>query len=338
MNKKKLWKIFWITFAVCMILFGMTAAIGITAYNVMIHEKEPSRVTVVEKESLGEDQVLEEGEKTLTPSSELPKEQPEEQLADKTVAILGMDKDGDRTDVILVAHFDSSTNGIDVISVPRDTKVEWKLDQKACLPNYYSWVKTSKINEMTHYSEMRHVRGTVINELEIILGNKIDHYVIISLDAFRRIVDAVGGVDLDVPIRMKKDDYAQNLHIDLYPGFQHLDGDKAEQFVRFRDYLDGDVGRIQAQQQFLAALAEKVLSPQIITKIPQIVTVLFTSVRTDIAFMDIADYLPYIKNLDLNQINFHTLPGVGRMENGVSYYFKDEEKIQALTNQVFFEN
>ncbi|MGL4736359.1 MAG: LCP family protein [Cellulosilyticaceae bacterium] len=334
MNKKKLWKIFWITFGVCLILFGTTAAVGITAYNVMVHEKAPSGVTVIEKDPLEVDPTVLQKEEELVVTEKVP----EEQLEDKTVAILGTDKDGSRTDVVLVAHFNSRTNGIDVISVPRDTKVDWKTDQRACLPEYYSWVKTSKINEMTHYSEMRHVRGTVVNELEVILGNKIDNYVIVSLDSFRRIVDAVGGVDLDVPIRMKKDDYAQDLHIDLYPGFQHLDGDKAEQFVRFRDYLDGDVGRIAAQQQFLNALAEKILSPQIITRIPQIASVLFTSVRTDIAFLQIGEYLPYVKNIDMGQIRFHTLPGEGRYEGNVSYYFKDQEKIEALTNEVFFEN
>lgn len=337
MNKKKLWKLFWIIFGVCLILFGMTAAIGITAYNVMIHEEEPSGVTVVEKNEIITDSV---GAQTKPEESELeePEEPEQPNLENKTVAILGTDKDGTRTDVVLVAHFNSETHAIDVISVPRDTKVDWKEEQKACLPSYYSWVRTSKINEMTHYSEMRHVRGTVISELEVILGVPIDHYVIVSLDAFRRIVDAVGGVELNVPIRMKKDDYAQDLHINLYPGFQHLDGDKAEQFVRFRDYLDGDVGRIAAQQQFLAALAEQILSPQIITKIPQIVSVLFTSVRTDIAFLELGEYLPYIKNLDLSQIQFHTLPGEGRYEGNISYYFKDQQEIEALTNKVFFEN
>lgn len=315
---------------ICLGLFGVTAIVGVTAYNTVIHQEEEHSVVKEESKEVIEKNVTTKGAIGVEPEQQKP--------INKTIAILGTDKEGNRTDVILVVHFNSQTKRTDVISIPRDTKVDWKEDQKACLPDDYRGLEVSKMNEMTHYSQMRYIRGTVVNEIEAILGAKVDHYVIISIDAFKNIVDAIGGVEVDVPRCMKKDDYAQDLHIDLYPGLQLLDGEKAQQFVRFRDYRNGDVDRITAQQQFLKAFADKVMSPEIITKIPKIISVLFTSVRTDIAFTEIGDYLPYVKDLDRSQISFHTLPGEGRYENGVSYYFKDMENIETLANQVFFGN
>ncbi|MGL4345569.1 MAG: LCP family protein [Cellulosilyticaceae bacterium] len=327
MNKKQLIKVFMITVGVCLGVCGILLGGGIVAYNLVI--RTPEEVVVQEQQ-----EVISSGESVTTES--INKESKEG--INQTLVVFGTDKDGNRTDVIFAVRFDSLDKKVDVISIPRDTKVEWTDAQRACLPEGSQGLRTSKINEMTHYSHMKYVRGTVISEIEMILGTEVDHYVMISLDAFRKIVDAIGGVEVDVPRRMKKDDYAQDLHIDLQPGLQLLDGDKAEQFVRFRDYPEGDVDRISAQQQFLKAFADKVMSTQVITRIPQIITVLFTSVRTDMSFIDVVSYLPYLKEIDLNQLQFHTVPGEGRYEEGISYYFIDEQKTKQLVNEVYFEN
>ncbi len=114
--------------------------------------------------------------------------------------------------------------------------------------------------------------------------------------------------------------------------------------VRFRKdnngggYPDGDQGRIRTQQLFLEAFAEKVLSPQIITKIPQLVSVLFTSVKTDVQMNEILPYYGYAKDFDLANLEFHTLPGESKYQSGAWYFIPDMNEIQDFSNDVFYEH
>ena len=204
------------------------------------------------------------------------------------------------------------------------------------LPQKHQWVRVGKINEMTSWGGIENIRPLTITTIERLLGVKIDNYVVVNLDAFRQIVDAIGGVEVEVKQRMKKDDYSQDLHIDLSPGVQVLDGEKAEQFVRFRGYPTGDLGRIEAQQDFLEAFAKKILSPEIITKIPKILPILFTSLKTDIGLTEIPSYYPYLKDFDINQLHFSILPGEARIEEGLSCFFVDEEAVCTLVQELFF--
>ena len=264
----------------------------------------------------------------------------EEKLEDiyKNVAVFGVDKDGYRTDVIFVVNFNSETNKVKVLSVPRDTKVTWSEEQKQSLRDLGKGVRTvSKINEMTAYGGIENIRDFTINELERMLGVTIDNYVIFNIKAFNEIVDAIGGVDLYVPQDMKHTDYAGELFIDLKEGQQHLDGDKAEQFVRFRSYPNGDVDRVAAQQVFLRAFADKLLSPSIITKIPKLVSIVFNSITTDINLTEIPQYYQYINNFNGENISFHILPGEGRYEGGASYFFPDLDALDAVIQEVFFD-
>lgn len=322
-----------VTLGICTIGIGG----GVITYNRFIYEANEAMITNVIEE------VENEGLKEVESQKQEEKDSEEKDILlemdkniNKTVAIFGTDFDGLRTDVIIVANFNSSTNKINMISVPRDTKVEWTLEQIKLLPEKYSWVERSKINEMTAWGGMNQIRGLTVRELENILGIKIDNYVIVSLTAFREIIDAIGGVEFDVRERMKKDDYSQNLHIDLYPGVQILDGEKAEQLVRYRDYIDGDLGRIRVQQAFLAEVAKKILSPEIIMKLPMIIPVILNSVKTDIDLVELVSYYPYIKNFDINNLSFYMLPGGDMYQNKVSYYIADLEEVEELINRLFF--
>lgn len=317
-----------ISFGVCTLGIG----IAVNTYNTYIHqEQEALAESYIDLEELDIEE-KKESEKEVTEEEPLELDT----RINKTVAVFGTDIEGLRTDVIIVVNFNSETNKVHAISVPRDTKVDWKTSQKAVLPDKYSWVQTSKINEMTVWGGMNQIRETTIKELEYLLGIKIDNYVIVSLNAFREIIDAIGGIEFEVPQRMIKDDYSQNLHINLYPGLQHLDGDKAEQLVRFRDYVNGDLGRIKVQQTFLNEVAKKVLSPGIITKIPSIVPVLLNSVKTDIGLVELPTFYPYMKSFDINNLSFHMLPGIDMYQNNISYYIPDLEKTEQLVQQIFF--
>lgn len=254
------------------------------------------------------------------------------------LAVFGVDKDGYRTDVIFVVNFNSKLNKIKVASLPRDTKVTWTESQKDRLRKDGKYVvNVSKLNEMTSYGGIENIREYTIDQIQNILGIKIDNYVIVDIDGFKQIVDAIGGVDMYVPQRLKYTDRSGGLFIDLQEGDQNLDGEKAEQLVRFRHYPNGDVDRVQVQQIFLKAFADKVLSPTILTKVPKLINILFNAVTTDVSLTEMPQYYTYLNKFDKNNLSFYTLPGVGRYEGGISYYFPDMEAIDEFTNTIFFE-
>lgn len=264
----------------------------------------------------------------------------EEKVEDiyKNIAVFGVDKDGYRTDVIFVVNFNSMTNKVKVLSLPRDTKVTWTEEQQQSLQDLGKHtVYVSKLNEMTAYGGIENIRDFTINQIEHMLDIKVDNYVIVNIDAFNQIVDAIGGVDLYVPQDMKHTDYSGGLFIDLKEGQQHLDGDKAEQFVRFRSYPNGDVDRIAAQQIFLKAFSEKILSPSIITKLPKLVGIVFNSIKTDMSLTELPQYYQYINNFDKENLSFFTLPGEGRYEGGASYFFPYYDEVDEVVQEVFFD-
>ncbi len=260
----------------------------------------------------------------------------------KNVAIFGVDEDGYRTDVIFVVNFNSETNKIKVVSVPRDTMVDWDEEQRdRLMTETGKSVYTSKINEMTSYAGIDNIRDFTIDEIEKILDINIDNYVIITTDAFRKLVDAIGGVEVDVPALengegLHYDDNYQDLHIHLDPGVQTLDGEQAEGLVRFRKgYAEGDVGRIKTQQIFLEALAQKLLSPATFAKLPQIASVIFDTVTTDVRLSDITGYLKYFKNFNSENITFYIVPGEAEYVSYKWYYVIDESALPAFRNEVF---
>lgn len=320
--KKKLLNIFLKAVAVTSITCLAVVGIGIGAYYGFIYDGKKDNnsqpLTAAEKEDEAKKQ--------------------EVSKINQTIAVFGIDKDETRTDVIFVVNFNSQTNKIKVLALPRDTKVEWTDMQQAKLEEYGKGkVYTSKLNEMTAYGGMENIRDFTINQIENMLGVKIDNYVIINIDAFRKIVDTIGGVEVNVPRAMKYTDRAQDLHIDLQPGVQLLDGDKAEQLVRFRHYPNGDVDRIKVQQTFLKAFAEKVMSPQMITKIPQFISIMLGYVKTDVSLTEIGTYYPFLQSFNTNYLSFNTIPGEGRYENGISYFFPDTSAMDTLVNEVFFD-
>lgn len=259
----------------------------------------------------------------------------------KTLAVFGVDEDGLRTDVIFVLNYNSETGKLRVISVPRDTKVTWTEEQQELVQEtkgYY--VTTSKINEMTSYGGMDHIKDLTIPQIENMLDIQIDNYVIITLDAFKKIVDAIGGVEVDVPVLngngLHYDDNYQDLHIHLEPGVQLLDGEEAEGLVRFRKgYAEGDVGRIKTQQLFLEAFAKKVTSPSIITKLPNIITAVMETVTTDIKLSEVPSYFPYLNSMSAENLTFNIVPGEAMYIGGKSYYVVDEEAIPEFIESVF---
>lgn len=255
------------------------------------------------------------------------------------VAIFGVDKDGTRTDVNMVLHYNSATESIDLVSLPRDTRVTPTAEVRENISEAgRSCPQEMKLNAIHAYSgEEMGCENTVL-QIEDLLGIQIDHYVKIDLEAFHAIVDAIGGVDLYVPQDMYWDmSDTGDTFINLKEGQQHLDADEAEQLIRFRRYAEGDVARIEVQQLFLKALAEKVLSTQtILTNLPDLISVMYKYIETDVSLAEAVKYMNYVDKVDMNKISMETLPGVGQYVGGVSYFIHDPEATREMVDRVFY--
>lgn len=257
------------------------------------------------------------------------------------VAIFGVDEDEIRTDVIIVATFNSETKKIDLISVPRDTRVFLTDAMLQDMRSRNSYVPdTCKINEVHAYAGKEKANEYSVKEVERLLGIKIDYYVKMNLEGFRNIVDEMGGVEIDLPRDFYYVDRAGGLYINLKAGPQTLNGAQAEQLVRWRKDNKGggygDLGRINTQQLFLQAFAKKALSPKNVVNAPGIIKNLFKYVETDISINDALSYVKYLDEIKLDNINMTTIPGEARTIGGISYFIHDEEGTRKLVDEIFF--
>ena len=154
-----------------------------------------------------------------------------------------------------------------------------------------------------------------------------------------------GGITFDVPIDMKYDSASLKLHIDLKAGVQKLDGNKAEQVVRFRHNNDGttypaeygmeDEGRMRTQRAFLTTLAKETLKVENIFKINQFIDIANKYVETNLDFDTIKDYVPYIVEFNMQELKTAQLPGASDQANELWFYFADEIKSQEIIDSLF---
>ena len=236
------------------------------------------------------------------------------------ILCLGLDKDGTRSDVIMVVSLDPDKNEINLLSIPRDTRV------------LYASGKYDKINHAMGY---KNPEETIIGLVKQITGMPIHYYCEINFEGFRNVIDALGGVEFDVPMDMHYEDPTQDLYIHVNKGFQKLDGKQAEGVVRFRaGYATGDNGRIPVQQAFLRALFEQKLKPQYIVKAPTIIKEIYDNVETNFTVSDAMGYVKMLKKMSGESLSTHILPGDSAYIGGVSYYVYDE----AATRQMILEH
>lgn len=248
-------------------------------------------------------------------------------------AVYGVDKGGALSDVIIVASFDKINNTVNSLSIPRDTYVEVPKEYRDELKSYNKYMPSGgiKINAVHSYAG-EYGNEYLSRQIETLLDIHIDYYFEINLDAFTDIVDAIGGVEIDVPYNMYYRDPLQKLNINIKKGRQVLDGKTAQGFVRFRQYKTGDIQRIEAQKQFLKAFVSKITDTDTILKnLPEFITLFFENVTTNMTIKDALDYAPYIKNISPDKITMETLPGDGKTP-----YRHDEAKTRVLVNRLFF--
>ena len=254
------------------------------------------------------------------------KEKPKEEVkvenrlktTDKNIVmIMGVDeREGDvgRSDTLMIAMHDPKTEKMAILSVPRDTRVKM---------GRYGY---DKINAAYAYGGVKLAKKTV----EDLINVDIDHYVKVDVKAFERIIDAIGGVEIDVPKRMYYEDpWDDNggLLIDLDKGRQHMDGKTAITFVRYRD-SEGDIGRVRRQQQFMQAVLDKVTSPKIITSIPSIIKEVYAAVETDMSLTDILALATTIVDGKNRNLITETVPGEGMYIDEISYWVPNLKELR----------
>ena len=326
LQKRKLLKTFLIASGTTLTLCVLAIIAVSTFYNQTVAVGTESQV-VIKPEELTEEEIAFEEEKH------------EVSEVNKTIAVFGVDEDEVRTDVIFVVNFNTLTNKVKVVSIPRDTKVFWTDKQKKAYNQLTGYsISISKINEMSARGRINenvgNIRDFTIDEIENILRVHIDSYVVINLDAFKEIVAAMGGVDMYVPQDMYYQDRSQGLYINLKEGMQHLDEEDAEGLVRFRRYPRGDEARVEVQQLFLKAVAEKVMN-QDVASLVKMATRLYSYVKTDIQLNEVLEYLDLLKQFNLSNLTFNIVPGVGASYEGPSYYYIDQEKLDQMIIDVF---
>lgn len=246
--------------------------------------------------------------------------------------LLGVDEGGNRSDTIMVVSVDNVKKDIKLLSIPRDTKIT---------------LNTGKVMKINACMGMKNREQFMIETIKTITKMPIHYYCEINFDGFKEIIDILGGVDYNVPFDMDYDDPAQDLHIHLKAGQQHLDGQAAHDFVRFRhnnkgaevyapgEYYKGDIGRISAQQAFLSELFRQKMQPQYILKAPELINAAYKYVRTNFTVKTAVEFISMLKSTETTELKTFLLPGGSRYENNVSYYVYSPSETKKLVLEEF---
>lgn len=227
---------------------------------------------------------------------------------------------GTRTDTLMLFKVNFDSGKIDILSLPRDTRVLVR-------------GKEDKINHAHAYGGP----SLTIRTVEDFLGIDLNYYVKIDYNIVESIVDAIDGIEIDVPQRMSYRDPTDKppLNINLQPGLQTLYGDDAHDFLRFRSYPDGDLGRIKAQQYFMKELIKQTLQLKNIVKLPGLVETYFDNVETNIPMGLVLKGVGAAKNIDSENMTTNTVTGTSRRINGLDYLIYDREETEAIVQEMF---
>lgn len=261
-------------------------------------------------------------------------------LGEFQVLIMGVSTDQagvDLTDTIMVASYNPNSQRAVLLSIPRDS-FTGKNTKKA--------TASEKINAIYNLTKDPQETLDAVNELT---GLDIKYYMVVKTEALIELVDAIGPIEYDVPTNMNYDDPTQDLHIHINKGMQEIDGEKAEQLLRFRknndgttfpaEYGDNDIGRMRNQREFIMAVIDQTVTAGNITKLGQILDIASRNLITNVDFNAIKDYLPYAVEFSTANMQTEVLPGTTpdlSKTNNVSIYVVDKEETEALIKRLFY--
>ena len=254
------------------------------------------------------------------------------------VLIMGVSEDisAPLTDTIMLAGYNPKIQKAFIVSIPRDTFVGEDS-------------KTAKASQKLNAQYKKGAENSV-KEVEELLGIDIDNYVVVKTSMLVDIIDTIGGVNFDVPIDMDYDDPTQNLHIHLKAGMQKIDGNKAEQLLRFRHnndgssysykYGDNDFGRMRTQREFIKTTASQLLNIKNVTKIKELINDVSTNLETDLKTQEMLTYVPNLVSFDTNNLVMEQINGSSQTLNGISFFLASddaEEQVKDLVNNIMEE-
>lgn len=227
-----------------------------------------------------------------------------------------------RSDTMMLLNVNKSTGNINILSIPRDTRVSIE-------GRRYE----EKINHAYAYGGPELALSTTSN----LLGIDLEYYVVADYNFVNEFVNLIGGVEVDVPVDMQYEDIAADppLKIDLKAGNQVLNGDETLQFLRYRSYATADMGRIDAQQEFMKSMINQAISPKNIIRVPQMIMAYNSNIDTNIPLSTIGSFGLRATKYDLENINTVTLPGEPAYVNGISYYVHYEQQTRSMVQEIF---
>jgi len=228
---------------------------------------------------------------------------------------------GNRSDSMLLVSIAPHGKNVNVLSIPRDSKV------------YISGrAKPDKINHAFAYGGI----NLTVKTVEETFGVRVDHYIVLSNQGLVKFIDTIGGLPIYIEKDMYYHDSAGGLDINLPKGDRVLTGKEAEGYMRFRKDALGDIGRIRRQQWFFNALGARMKDPQVLVKIPEVLKVMPKYILTDLSVYELSQYAALAKSIDMATVQVATLPGSPSQRGSISYWILDPEKTQEIINRLVY--
>lgn len=315
---KQFFKIFLFSLAI----FSLVTSAGIFTYAKFNSPDEIAELDPNDNDNINDDNDTDNGFKT-----------PLEKAIDESnrINVLLVGLEGTRSDTIMLASYDRKTKEANLISIPRDTYYYRE--------GYYKYSDTQKINAI--YGMEEDGINALIKAVEELTGIPIDNYATIDYKGVRAAVNAIGGVEVDVPFHMRYTDPYSNppLDINIPAGNQIIYGDKALEFLRFRKtnyegysgYYNGDLGRVEAQQKFIKSAIDKSLS----LKLPSVISAVYPHIKTDLTLTDMLGLGKDALGFSVENLQTMTLPGTDKMLGGVSFFLANGEEITKVVYDIY---
>ena len=227
-----------------------------------------------------------------------------------------------RSDSISIVSIAPYARDVNIISVPRDSKVYLAND-------------SSRPDKINHAFAKGGINLTV-DTIEETFGIRIDNYIAISNKALITFIDEIGGLPIYVEKDMHYNDRTAGLYINLKKGEHILNGDEVEGYIRFRHDARGDIGRIARQQSFYKALENHIMSPKVITKLPEAIKASMKYIQTDMSLYKLTQLAALAKTIKSEQVRSVILPGMPSSRGSVSYWVLDPDKTQQIIDRLVY--
>lgn len=306
-------------FLISLLCFVLTIGAGIYTYIKFFNPYDGQDFTYVENPAWDKhsDEIEEDD---LTPLEKAIRDS-------KRINILVLGLEGPRSDTMMVVSFDRATAQANITAIPRDTYFHRE---------GYEAQGQKKVNAIYSASGAQ----GVMRVFESILKMPIHNYITVDYEGVRRSVNAIGGVEVDVPFHMEYEDPYDDppLSINIPKGLQILNGQKSLEYLRFRHnndwtvgYPNGDLGRIEAQQKFIKSALKKTLS----FRLPVVIREIYPYIKTDLTLADMLLLAGDAVNFSTDNLETAMIPGYATMIDGLSYYVHDPRLVEEMVNALY---